>query len=169
MNNYILPIIVLLIVIYGIYKKTNIYDSFIEGAKEGINIGMSIFPSLIAIIFASRILISSGFIDFILSLIRPILDLIKFPTEIFPMAIIRPISGNASLALMVEIFQKYGTDSFLGRLASTIQGCTDTTLYVLSLYFGVVGIKKTKYALYVGLLTDLIGIIASIIIVRLFF
>lgn len=169
MNNYILPILVLSIVIYGIYKKNNIYDSFIKGAKEGIEIGINIFPPLLAIIFSSSILISSGFIDYLLKLIGPLLDIVMFPKEVFPMAILRPISGNASLVLMTEVFSKYGVDTFLGKLASTLQGCTDTTLYVLSLYFGTVGIKKIKYSLYVGLITDLIGIIASIIIVRLMF
>lgn len=167
MNKYILPIIVLIIVLYGIIKKHNVYDSFIKGTKEGLEIGLGIFPSLLAIIFSSRILISSGFIDFLLKIIRPFLDLVRFPKEVFPMALLRPISGNASLSLMVEVFSRYGVDSFLGKLASTLQGCTDTTLYVLALYFGTVGIKKIKYSLVAGLLADLIGIISSIIIVRL--
>jgi len=167
MNNYILPIVVILILIYAVVKKVKVYDSFITGANEGIKIGINMFPSLIAIIFASRILISSGFIDFLLDMIGPVLDFLKFPKEVFPMAMLRPISGNASLALMSEIFSKYGVDSFLGKLASTLQGCTDTTFYIISLYFGIVGIKKIKYSLYVGLLADLIGIISSVIIVRL--
>ena len=169
MNKYILPIVVMLIILYGVIKKNNVYDSFIKGVKEGFEIGISIFPSLIAIIFSSRILIASGFIDFILEIISPILNIIKFPKEVLPMALLRPISGNASLVLMTEVFSKYGVDSFLGKVASTIQGCTDTILYVLSLYFGIVGIKKIKYSLYVGLIVDLIGIITSIIIVRLLF
>ncbi len=168
MNKYILPIVVILIVIYGIVKKKNIYDSFIKGTKEGIDISFNIFPPLLAIIFSSRILIASGFIDFLLRIIGPALEIISFPREVFPMAIIRPISGNASLVLMIEIFSKYGVDSFLGILASIIQGCTDTTLYVISLYFGTIGIKKIKYSLFVGLLTDLVGIIASIIITNIF-
>lgn len=167
MNRYILPIVVVLIVFYGIIKKNNVYDSFIKGVKEGLSIGINIFPSLIAIIFSSRILIASGFIDFLLKIIGPILDIIKFPKEVFPISIMRPISGNASLVLMTEVFSKYGVDSFLGNLAATIQGCTDTTLYIISLYFGTVGIKKIKHSLYTGLIVDVIGIIASIIIVRL--
>lgn len=169
MNKYILPIIILFIVLYGIKKKNNIYDSFIKGSKEGIEIGINIFPSLIAIIFSSRILIASGFIDFILDLIGPALSFIHFPKEVFPMAIMRPISGNASLVLMTEIFSRYGVDSFLGTLASTLQGCTDTTLYILSLYFGMIGIKKIRYSLFAGLLVDLIGIITSIIIVNIIY
>ena len=97
MNKYILPIIILAIIIYGLSKKNNIYDSFLKGCKEGIEIGINIFPSLLAIIFSSRILIASGFIDYILKIIGPILDILKFPKEVFPMAVLRPISGNASL------------------------------------------------------------------------
>ena len=169
MNKYILPIIILAIIIYGLSKKNNIYDSFLKGCKEGIEIGINIFPSLLAIIFSSRILIASGFIDYILKIIGPILDILKFPKEVFPMAVLRPISGNASLSLMMEVFSRYGVDSFLGHLASTIQGCTDTTIYILSLYFGTIGIKKIKYSLFAGLLVDLIGIISSIIIVNILF
>jgi len=169
MSNYVLPIIIFLIVIYGLIKKINVYDSFIKGTKEGLEISISIFPSILAIIFASRIFISSGFLDFLLSFIKPILNMISFPIEVFPMAIIRPISGNASLSLMLDIFSKYGVDSYIGYLASTMQGSTDTTLYVISLYFGVVGIKKIKHSLYIALLVDLIGIITAIILSNLFF
>lgn len=169
MSNYILPIVIFLIVIYGVIKKCNVYDSFIKGAKEGLQIGITIFPSILAIIFSSRILISSGFIEFLLSTLTPILKFISFPIEIFPMAILRPISGNASLALMIDIFSKYGVDSFLGFLASTLQGSTDTTLYVISLYFGTIGIKRIKHTLFAALLVDLIGIISAIILTNIIF
>lgn len=169
MSSYILPLIVLIIVIYGVFKKCNVYDSFIKGSKEGIEIAISIFPSILAIIFSSRILISSGFIDYLLSILEPILNSISFPKEIFPMAMLRPISGNASLSLMLDIFSKYGVDSYLGLVASTLQGSTDTTLYVISLYFGVVGIKKIRYSLYAALLVDLIGIITAIVLVNIMF
>lgn len=169
MSNYILPIVIFLIVIYGVIKKCNVYDSFIKGAKEGLQIGITIFPSILAIIFSSRILISSGFIEFLLATLTPILKFISFPIEIFPMAILRPISGNASLALMIDIFSKYGVDSFLGFLASTLQGSTDTTLYVISLYFGTIGIKRIKHTLFAALLVDLIGIISAIILTNIIF
>jgi len=169
MSNYILPIIIFLIILYGIIKKCNVYDSFIKGSKEGIEIAISIFPSILAIIFSTRILISSGLLNLILEILKPFLNLISFPIEVFPVAFLRPISANASLSLMIEIFEKYGPDSYLGFLASTIQGCTDTTLYIVSLYFGAVGIKKIKHTLYLGLLVDLIGIIVSVILVNLTF
>lgn len=169
MNNYILPIVVLFIVIYGIRKKINIYDSFIKGSKEGLEIGINIFPSILAIIFSSRILISSGFLSFFLNSIKPILNILSFPIEVFPLAILRPISGNASLSIMIDIFKNHGPDSYLGMLSSILQGCTETTLYVISLYFGTIGIKKIRHTLFVGLLVDLIGVIISIIMINLFF
>lgn len=169
MSNYILPIVIFIIVIYGVIKKCNVYDSFIKGAKEGLQIGITIFPSILAIIFSSRILISSGFIDFLLETLTPILNFISFPIKIFPMAILRPISGNASLTLMIDIFSKYGVDSFFGFLASTLQGSTDTTLYVISLYFGAIGIKRIKHTLFAALLVDLIGIISAIILTNIIF
>lgn len=168
-SNVMLPILVLLIIIYGIRKKKNVYDLFIKGTKEGLEIGFTIFPSLLAMILSVNILLASGFLDFLLNLLKPLITLIKVPLQIIPMVIMRPLSGNTSLVLMVDIFNKYGVDSFLGKLASTIQGCTDTTLYVLTLYFGTVGIKKIKYAMISGLLADLVGIIISIVVVNLFF
>lgn len=163
MSNYILPIIVFLIIIYGV-KRCNVYDSFIEGAKEGIEISLSIFPSILGVIFSTRIFIASGFFEFLLDLLKPVLNLVSFPIEVFPLAILRPVSGNAALSLMIENFKKYGVDSFIGTLSSIIQGSTDTTFYVISLYFSAIGIKKTKHTLPLALLVDLIGIITAIIL-----
>jgi spore maturation protein B len=168
-SSIILPILILIILIYGIKSKKNIYDLFIKGTKEGLEIGINIFPSLLAMIFSINILVSSGFLDFLLELLKPVMNLIKVPVEIVPMAIMRPISGNTSLILMTNIFNRYGVDSLLGSIASTIQGSTDTTLYILTLYFGRVGIKKIRYSMIVGLISDLIGIIMSITIVNIFF
>lgn len=163
MSNYILPIIVFLIIIYGV-KRCNVYDSFIEGAKEGIEISLSIFPSILGVIFSTKIFIASGFFEFLLDLLKPVLNLVSFPIEVFPLAILRPVSGNAALSIMIENFKKYGVDSFVGTLSSIIQGSTDTTFYVISLYFSAIGIKKTKHTLPLALLVDLIGIITAIIL-----
>lgn len=164
MSNYILPIVIFCILIYSI-NKCDIYESFLKGAKEGIEIGISIFPSIIAIIFSSRIFISSGLLDFILKIIKSLLNFI--PIQIFPMIILRPISFNASLSIMIDIFSRYGVDSYLGNLSSVIQGCMDTTFYIISLYLGVIGIKKIKYTLYLSLLINIIGVILSILLVNL--
>lgn len=163
MSNYVLPLIVLFIIIYSA-NKCNLYDSFIEGAKEGIGIAISIFPSILAIIFSTRIFIASGFFEFLLDLLKPVLNLVSFPIEVFPLAILRPVSGNAALSIMIENFKKYGVDSFIGTLSSIIQGSTDTTFYVISLYFGVIGIKKIKHTLSLALLVDLIGIITAVVL-----
>lgn len=160
---------VVFIVFYGFIKKVDVYDTFIEGVKESFSMITNLFPTFIAMILAINLFINSGFLDFILSFLKPIFDLINVPVEIFPLALVRPISGSASLAYLNNIFSTYGPDSFIGLLGSVLQGCTDTTLYVISLYFGSIGIKKIRYSLFAGLFADLIGIIASIIIVNLFF
>lgn len=165
----ILPLIVLIIIIYGYKKRINIYDSFLRGVLEGLKTSVSIFPNMIAMIFAVNLLISSGFIEYIFSFLTPFLDKYSLSTDILSMAFFRPISGNASLAIMNNIFENFGPDSLMGRLASTLQGSTDTTFYVLALYFGSVGIKKTRYALGVGLFADCIGIIMAFLLVYLFF
>ena len=165
----ILPLIVLVIVIYGYKKNVNIYDSFLNGVYEGLKTCVSIFPNIIAMIFAVNLLISSGFVEYIFSFLTPFLDKYNLSTDIFTMAFFRPVSGNASLAIMNNIFENFGPDSLMGRLASTLQGSTDTTFYVLALYFGSVGIKKTRYALGVGLFADLVGMAMAFVLVYLFF
>lgn len=169
LSSIIIPILIAFIIIYALIKKVKIYDVFIKGAKEGMQISIEIFPYLLGMIIAINILLKSNIIDDCLSLLKPVFDLLKIPVQIVPMAIMRPLSGNATLALLNDIFTRYGVDSLLGKLASTIQGSTDTTIYILTLYFGFVGIKKIRYALWVGLLADLIGVIASIITVNLIF
>ena len=161
--------LVLFIVLYGFFKKIDIYDTFIEGVKESFSMIKSLFPTYIAMILAINLFINSGFLDSFLSLFKPLFNLIKVPVEILPLAIVRPISGSASLAYLNSIFTKYGPDSFIGLLSSVMQGCTDTTMYIITLYFGSIGIKKIRYSLFAGLCADLIGILASIIIVNLFF
>lgn len=169
LGSYLIPIVVLLIVIYSWRKKVNIYDSFVKGAKEGLELSISVFPYLVAMLFATDILLKSNVLNNVFSLAKPLFDVLKVPVEILPMAIIRPISGNASFAVMIDLIKKFGVDSFLGRLAATLQGSTDTTIYVLSLYFGSVGIKRIGYAMWAGLLTDLSALIVSLILVSVVF
>ena len=167
MSHYVIPIVVLIILIYGVYKKRNIYEDFLDGAKEGMQLIYSIIPAILAMTFAINIFLKSNVISIPLLLLKPLIDVI--PIEVIPMCILRPISGTATLAILNNIYSLYGPDSFIGRLSSTIQGCTDTTMYVLALYFGSIKVFKTRYALFVGLFADFIGIIASIIIVSLIF
>lgn len=169
LSKIIIPIFILIVVFFGFKKKINIYDSFLEGAKEGLNISFTIFPSIIAMVFAINIFLDSKFIFYLIGLIKPFISILNIPLDIIPMALLRPISGTASLAIMNDIFVNNGPDSYLGRLASVLQGCTDTTIYVLALYFGSIGITKTRYALKVGLIADLIGIVMAFILTSIFF
>src|SRR5699024_9287485 len=150
-------------------KKVPAYEVFVEGGKEGLKMSVSLLPFLLGMLVAIAILRSSGALDAFIQLLQPILVKVGFPAEIAPLAIIRPLSGPAALSVTSEIIKIYGPDSFLGRLASTMQGSTDTTLYILTVYFGAVGIKKMGHALKVGLIADFIGIIVSVIIVSWLF
>ena len=168
-SKIVIPIFIVFVIFYGFIKKVNIYDTFLEGAKEGLMISFNIFPSIIAMVFAINIFLDSNFVNAVLGVFTPILNLINIPLEIMPMALLRPISGTATLAIMNDIFIKYGPDSYVGRLASVLQGCTDTTIYVLALYFSSIGVKKIRYSLGVGLFADLVGISVAFIITMLFF
>ena len=168
-SKIILPIFIIIIVFYGVKKKINVYDTFLEGAKEGLITTFNIFPAVMAMIFAINIFLDSNFLTFFISLLKPILGNINIPIEIIPMALLRPVSGTASLAIMNDIFVSFGPDSYFGRLASILQGCTDTTIYVIALYFGTVKISKIKYSLWVGLFADLVGIIMAFVLTNLFF
>lgn len=166
---WLIPVIIGFILLYGTLKKVPTYEIFVEGGKEGITIAFSIIPYLVGMLVAISIFRASGALEFLMNLMKPLLVALHIPAEIVPLAFIRPISGNAALGITSDIIATYGPDSFIGMLAATMQGSTDTTLYVLTVYFGAVGIKKMGDALKVGLLADLVGIIASLVIVTLLF
>ncbi|MBA4537313.1 spore maturation protein [Bacillus aquiflavi] len=166
---WLIPILIGFILLYGTMKRVSTYESFVEGGKEGISIAFSIIPFLVGMLVAISIFRASGALEFFVGFMRSALEVVGIPAEIVPLAVIRPISGTAALGMTTDIIATYGPDSFLGRLASIMQGSTDTTLYILTVYFGAVGIKRMGDALKVGLLADLIGIIASIIVAGLVF
>ena len=168
-SNLIIPIIVLYIIVFVLIKKVDIYNVFIEGAKESFDISLTMFPCLLGMIFGVNIFLKSNVIFLILGFNKELFNLLNISIDIFPMIIMKPISGSASLAILNSIFENFGPDSFIGRLASIMQGSSDTTFYIITLYFGSVGIKKIKYALWAGLFADLIGVILSILAVHLFF
>lgn len=156
----IVPIYILIILLFGVIKKVNCFDTFLIGAKEGIKNAFNLFPTIIGIVFAVNVFTGSGIIE-ILSRI------INHPTivpEIFIQAFLRPLSANSSLIIMNDIYQIYSPNSLTGQISSLIQGCSDTTIYVITIYFSSVSIKKTHYTVYVGLLTDLITFILAIIL-----
>lgn len=166
---FVIPGIVFLIVFYGFYKKIDVYEAFISGVKEGLAMALKIFPTMFAMVISIDVLIKSNALNTLITLIEPICFRLSIPKEILPLAFIRPISGSSSLVLMSDLLKTYGPDSFIGRVASLIQGSTDTTIYIIGLYFSSIGIKKIKYSLIVGLLADLFAIILSILVVSYFF
>ena len=157
------PLTVLLIITYAIIEKNKVFDMFLEGAKSGIKIVISIFPTLLGLFLAINLLNESGLTEGIIKIIKPILLIAHIPTEIFPLAILRPISGSASMAIATNIMKKYGVDTNIGLIASTIMGATETTIYTVALYTSSVGIKKTRFVLISALLADFVGMITAVI------
>ena len=165
-SNLAMPLIILIIVIYGLVEKKEIFDVFIEGAKDGIKIIINIFPTLIGLFLAVGTLRRSGVIDIVINFLEPILNLINFPSEIMPLAILRPISGSSSIAIATDIMKQFGVDSQIGMMASVIMGATETTLYTIAVYSSSVKIKKTRFVLIVALTADIVGIITSVVVCR---
>lgn len=162
-----IPVIIAIIILYGVIERKKVYDIFLKGAKDGIKIVFQLIPTLIGIFVAVGALRNSGILDLIINVISPLTNFLKIPSEIMPLALLRPISGSASIGVSVDIMQKYGTDTFIGLVTSTIMGSTETTLYTIAIYTGCVGIKKTRFVLLAALLADLAGIIASVVIWRI--
>jgi spore maturation protein SpmA len=170
--NFILITIIVLFIVLAFVKKVNVYDAFIEGAKEGFNIAVRIIPFLVAVLVAIGIFRASGAMDFVIAGITKFFAFLGFDTRFtgaLPVAFMKPLSGSGARGLMVDAMTNYGADSFVGRLACTMQGTTDTTFYIIAVYFGSVGIKNTRYAVGCGLLADLAGFTAAIFVAYLFF
>jgi spore maturation protein SpmA len=170
--NFILISVIVLFIVLAFIKKVNVYDAFIEGAKEGFNIAIRIIPFLVAILVAIGVFRASGAMDFIIAGITSFFAWLGFDTRFtgaLPVAFMKPLSGSGARGLMVDAMTTYGADSFVGRLACTMQGTTDTTFYIIAVYFGSVGIKNTRYAIGCGLLADLVGFTAAILVAYLFF
>ncbi len=166
-SNLAMPLMILIIVIYGVLEKVKIFDNFLEGAKEGIKITMSIFPTLIGLFVAIGALRSSGILDLIINFVTPLLNVVNFPKEIMPLAMLRPISGSSSIAIATDIMKNYGVDSQIGIIASTIMGSTETTLYTIAIYTSCIKVKKIRFVLGVALLADVIGIVTSVAVCRI--
>ncbi len=166
-SQIIIPVIVLIVIGYGLYKKIDIYGSFIKGVEEGVKTGIRLFPMILAMILGVNIFIKSNIINDLASCIDPYLRRIGINSEIMPLIMLRPVSGSSSLIIMDSIIKEYGPDSYIGKLVSVIQGSTDTTIYIISLYFGSVGVKKIRYSLVVGLIIDFICVVIAIMVVRM--
>jgi len=170
LSNWIVPLIILGIPLYAYAaKRIKVYESFIEGAKEGFQIGVRIIPYLVGILVAIGMFRASGAMDWLVALLSPLTNLASFPAEVLPTALMKPFSGSGALGLMSDLFKIHGPDTFIGRLASVIQGSTETTFYILAVYFGSVAIRNTRYTLGACLLGDLAGIIGAFVACRIFF
>lgn len=166
-SNLAMPVIILLIVMYSLMEKNKVFDDFLEGAKEGIEIVFSILPTLIGLFVAIGALRNSGILDIIIRFITPLLNVIHFPSEIMPLAMLRPISGSGSIAIATDIMKTYGVDTTIGMMASTIMGSTETTLYTIAIYTSCVKIKKTRFVLLASLIADIVGMLVSVGICRI--
>ena len=157
-----IPFLVAFIPLYGWLKRIEIYDAFVEGAQEGFEMAVRMIPFLVGILVALNIFQMSGALDAVIGFLAKPLNYVGVPAAVVPLMLIRPLSGGAALGITTGILHHFGSDSFIGNLASTLQGSTDTTFYVITLYFGSIAIRKTRYALTVALIGDLAGFIASI-------
>jgi len=164
-----IPFLLLVIPLYGYLKKVPVYESFVEGAQEGFVTAVKIIPFLVGMMVAISVFRASGAMGYLSLVLEPLTSLLGAPSEVLPLAIMRPMSGSGVLGMATELMRTYGPDSFMGRLASVMQGTTDTTFFVLTVYFGAVGIKKYRYAIVTGLTADITGFIASIYICNLLF
>jgi spore maturation protein SpmA len=168
----LLLVIIVAIILGGAYKKVSVFDAFIEGAKNGFEVIVKIIPYLVAMLVAIRVFRDSGAMSYVLNAITYLIQLTGMNTEFIgalPVAIMKPLSGSGARGMMLDIFQNQGPDSFVGKLASIFQGSADTTFYIIALYFGSVGIKKVRYALWAGIFADIIGVVIAILIGYVFF
>lgn len=168
-SDWAIPVLLVVIPLLAHFKKVKVYESFIEGAKEGFEVAVRIIPYLVAILAAIAMFRASGAMDLFVLLVSPLTNLIGMPAEILPAAFMRPLSGSGTLGIVTELINTHGADSFIGYLSSTIYGSTETTFYVLAVYFGAVNIRKTRHAVPAGLIADAAGILAAVFICHLVF
>ncbi|VYU56663.1 spore maturation protein [Clostridium tertium] len=164
----IIPIIIIIIITYGMIKGRKVYEWFIEGAKEGLKVCINIFPYLLAMIIAVNIFREAKLLDILNNMISPIAGTIGLPKEVIPLVLIKPLSGSGAMGILTDILKNYGPDSYIGLIASVIMGTTETIFYTVTVYFGAVQIKKVRHTVWVALLADMTAIIVSIFIVLRF-
>lgn len=166
---YAVPVTVLVIVLFGLFRHVPLFDTFLAGAKEGFSSSISILPSLVGLMMAVSMLNASGALDILSSLLAPVANLLGLPPQVMPLALIKPVSGSGATAILSQIFQNNGADSFVGRVASVMSGSTETTFYAIAVYYGAVNIKKTRHTIPAALTADLTACMISALAVRLFF
>jgi spore maturation protein B len=164
-----IPIMIFGIVLYGVIRKVRVYEVFVEGAKEGFEVAVKIIPFLVAILVAIGMFRGSGAMELLTEGLRPVLGAIGFPPELFPLAILRSLSGSGSLALVTDLINTHGPDSLLARMGATMYGSTETTFYILAVYFGAIGVRKMRHAVLTGLIAEAAAAIFAIIVCRWMF
>ncbi len=166
---FVIPVIIIGFPLYGLYKRVPVYEEFVTGAKEGFQVAVNIIPYLVAILFAVAMFRASGAMDFLVEGLRPLLAPLGIPPEVLPMAITRPLTGSGSAGIMLDLINRYGADSLIVKTAATMFGSTETTFYVVAVYFGAVNIKKTRHAIPAGLSADIAAMILAVYVVRWLF
>ncbi len=166
---FIIPVIVVGFPLYGLIKRVRVFEVFVEGAKDGFNVAVRIIPYLVAILFAVGMFRASGAMDALTTALNPVLSRIGFPAEVLPMAIVRPLTGSGSAGLVVDLIKRYGEDSIFVKMAAVMFGSTETTFYVIAVYFGAIGIRNTRHAIAAGLTADFSAMLIGIWLVRLLF
>jgi spore maturation protein B len=169
MSAFIVPIMLILIIGTALFRKVPVYDSFLEGAKNGMTTVVKIFPAILAIYIAIAMLKTSGLLQAVAYVLKPVTSLIHMPDDILPLALLRPMSGSGAIALVDKILTVHGPDSLVGRIATVMSGSTETAFYTLAMYFGAAHVRKTSYALPAALVADFVSITMSVIICRLLF
>lgn len=169
LGDYVVPAAVLLIVLFGLVRHVPLFDTFVAGAKEGFSSAVSILPSLVGLMMAVTMLNASGALDMLASFLAPAANFLGLPAQVMPLALIKPVSGSGATAILAQIFQGSGTDSFAGRVASVMSGSTETTFYAIAVYYGAVGVKKTRHTIPAALTADLTACVVSALAVRIFF
>lgn len=166
---WILPVIICIILLHGLYKKIPLYETFCDGAKEGFWVAVKILPYLVAIMVAVSMFRASGALEFLYEIFKTPLETLKIPSDTLALMITRSLSGSATLGIFSDIVNTHGADSYAAKLAAVITGSSETTFYVIAVYFGAVGITKLRHALLTGILADIVGIICAVIVSRFFF
>ena len=164
-----IPLMFIVFLVWGVARKVKVYEVFVDAAKEGFHTAVRIIPYLVAMLVAIGIFRASGAMDLLANLLAPVTSLIGMPPDVLPMALMRPLSGSGSLGVMTELMKVHGPDSLIGIMASTMFGSSETTFYVLAVYFGAVSIRKTRHAVPVGIIADVVGMLAAVWIVNLLF
>lgn len=165
---YVIPAVLFIIIVFALIKKLPVFDLFLQGARQGIGSVFKIIPSIIGLVCAVSMLRASGLLDALIALVSPVLEPLGFPAELLPLSLLRPVSGGGSLAVLDDIYKNFGADSFIGRAASVMMGSTETTFYAIAVYYGSIGISKTRHTVPAALMADFTGMAMAVLSVRLF-